>query len=161
MFLLVAHKARVLAFKPGTQMSNKKQYLKAPEKDDIISTIFSHLQREHKEIAAAYLFGSFVKEEAFSDIDLGILMNIDLERPLEYELDLESRLEKVLKYPVDVRIINGAPLSFCQNVIRHGRVIVDSDPNLRADFEGQILKQYFDFARFRRQYLTEVKNAPV
>ena len=161
MFLLVAHKARVLAFEPGPQMNNKKQYLKAPEKEDIVSAISSHLQREHKEIAAAYLFGSFVKEEAFSDIDLGVLMNIELERSLEYELELESRLERLFKYPVDVRIINSAPLSFCQNVIRHGRVIVDRDPNLRADFEGQILKQYFDFAPFRRRYLAEVKNAPV
>ena len=158
---MVAHKARVLAFKPGPQMNNKKQYLKASEKEDIVSAISSHLQRECAEIAAAYLFGSFVKEEAFSDIDLGILMNTDFERPLEYELELESRLERILKYPVDIRIINGAPLSFCQNVIRHGRVIVDRDPNLRADFEGQTLKQYFDFARFRRQYLAEVKNAPV
>jgi predicted nucleotidyltransferase len=142
-------------------MNNKKQYLKAHEKEDIVSAISSHLQREHKEIAAAYLFGSFVKEEAFSDIDLGVLMNIELERPLEYELELESRLERLFKYSVDIRIINGAPLSFCQNVIRHGRVVVDRDPNLRADFEGHILKQYFDFAPFRRQYLAEVKNAPV
>jgi len=142
-------------------MNNKKQYLKASEKDHIVSTISSHLQREYEDITTAYLFGSFVKEEAFSDIDVGILMNIDLERPLEYELELESRLERILKYPVDIRIINGAPLSFCQNVIRQGKVIVDRDPNLRADFEGHILKQYFDFAPFRRQYLAEVKNAPV
>jgi hypothetical protein len=38
---------------------------------------------------------------------------------------------------------------------------LDKDPNLRADFEGQILKQYFDVAYFQRQYLQEVANAPV
>lgn len=66
-----------------------------------------------------------------------------------------------LKYPMDIRIINRAPLSFCQSVIRNGRIVVDRDPNMRADFEGLILKQYFDFAPFHRRYLCEVKNAPV
>jgi predicted nucleotidyltransferase len=143
------------------KMKNRKQYLTAPEKDDIVSTISSYLQGECKEITVAYLFGSFVAAESFSDIDLAVITNVELENPLDYELNLESQLEKIVRYSVDIRIINGAPLSFCQNVIRHGRVVVDRDPNLRADFEGHILKQYFDFAPFRRQYLAEVKNAPV
>jgi len=80
---------------------------------------------------------------------------------LNFELDLENKLEKIVKYSVDVRVLNRAPLSFSQNVIRQRKVILDKDPNLRADFEGQILKQYFDVAYFQRQYLQEVANAPV
>ena len=30
-----------------------------------------------------------------------------------------------------------------------------------ADFESYVLKKYFDFARFRRRYLSEVINAPI
>jgi len=40
-------------------------------------------------------------------------------------------------------------------------VILDSDPNIRADFEERILKKYFDFSRFRAQYLREACHAPL
>lgn len=127
----------------------------------IIEAISSYLDFECEDIVVAYLFGSFVTEKSFSDIDVGVLNRMDVARPLESELELENELEKIAKFQVDVRILNSAPLSFCQNVIRYGRVILDRDPTLRSDFEGKILKEYFDFSRFRRQYLAEVRNAPV
>lgn len=141
--------------------SAMKHYLSPPKKESVIETISSCLYSRYEEITVAYLFGSFITEESFSDIDVGIITKVKPDRPLNFELDLENKLEMITKYQMDVRIINQAPLSFCQNVIRHGRVIVEKDPNLRADFEGKILKQYFDFSRFRRRYLDEVINAPV
>ena len=80
---------------------------------------------------------------------------------LECELEFEIKLEELVKFSVDVRVINKAPVSFVQNVIRHGKVIIDSKPNIRSDFESYILRKYFDFSSFRRRYLTEVGNAPV
>ena len=139
----------------------KKHSLKPSEKEKTIEIISSHLLRLRKDITAAYLFGSFITLEVFSDIDLAFLTLSQPERPLALEFDLETELEKICNYSVDVRILNAAPLSFCQNVIREGRVIVDREPNVRSDFEGKILKLYFDFARFRSRYLAEVLNAPV
>ena len=80
---------------------------------------------------------------------------------LEYETELEINLEKRVKFETDVRVLNNAPLSFLQNVIRNCLVIVDNEPNRRADFESYVMKKYFDFARFRRRYLSEVINAPI
>jgi predicted nucleotidyltransferase len=138
-----------------------KHSLKKSEKEKIIQKIISRLFEQHDEILTVYIFGSFISARYFSDIDIGIIAAIDLSKPLEFELELENRLEKVIKYPVDVRILNQAPLSFAQNVFRSGRVIIDKNPNLRADFEGRILKQYFDFSPFQQRYLQEVINAPV
>ncbi len=142
-------------------MKKHKHSLKSDQKDNLVATISSYLEDNFKEIVAAYLYGSFITKRLFSDIDLGILTGNNLTGALNFELELENRLEKIVKYSVDVRILDRAPLSFCQNVIRHRKVILDRDPNLRADFEGQILKQYFDVAYFQRQYLQEVANAPV
>jgi predicted nucleotidyltransferase len=142
-------------------MKKHKHSLQTDQKEKLVITISSFLEKNFQEIVAAYLHGSFTTGLFFSDIDLGILIQNGLERTLNFELDLENRLEKIVKYSVDVRVLNRAPLSFCQNVIRHRKVILDRDPNLRADFEGQILKQYFDVAYFQRQYLQEVANAPV
>jgi predicted nucleotidyltransferase len=142
-------------------MKKNKHTLKPDQKKKLLATISSYLEQNLKEIVAAYLYGSLATDLPFSDIDLGVLTKNNLEQALKFELDLENRLEKIVKYSVDVRVLNGAPLSFCQNVIRHRKVILDRDPNLRADFEGQVLKQYFDVAYFQRQYLQEVANAPV
>jgi len=138
-----------------------KYTLKKSEKEIIIKEISSYLFQGHAEILFVYIFGSFISMRSFSDIDIGIVTMMDLSRPLAYELELENQLEKTIKYPVDVRILNQAPISFSQNVFRTGRVIIDKNPNIRADFEGRILKQYFDFSPFQKRYLLEVTNAPV
>jgi hypothetical protein len=38
-------------------------------------------------------------------------MGRDVMPPLEFEIGLEARLQKALKYPVGVRILDAAPLS--------------------------------------------------
>ena len=142
-------------------MKRMKHCLTSSQKKHLITEIASYLDRAHKDITVAYVFGSFITAESFSDIDIGVISNKEVERPLSFELLLESQIEKLTKYKTDVRLLNRAPLSFCQNVIRNGRVVFETDPNFRAGFEGKILKEYFDFSPFRRRYLHEVTNAPV
>ena len=138
-----------------------KYSLKKSDKDRIIKDISVCLREKYIDITAAYIFGSFISLETFSDIDLGVIIEMDQSRSLSFELDLEGALERLVKYPVDVRVLNQAPLSFSQNVFRNGRVIIDRNPNLRADFETRILKEYFEIAPFQKRYLQEVLNAPV
>jgi hypothetical protein len=138
----------------------KKKFEK-PKKERLMEQIISYLTSEYDEITVVYLFGSFITGEFFSDIDIGIVTKVNPVKTLKFELDLEIRLEKIVGCPVDVRVLNYAPLSFCQNVIRQGIVIIDHNPDNRADFEGRILKKYFDFAPFRQRYLQEVSNAPI
>ena len=142
-------------------MNKRRKILDVSEKERLVEKIRLFLQRQDDQIVAVYLFGSFNTAGRFSDIDLAVLLKEHEKNPLDFEIDLETRLEKGVEYQFDVRILNGAPLSFCQSVIRSGRVILDRDPNTRADFQGKILKQYFDFSPFRKQYLNEVANAPV
>lgn len=139
----------------------KRHSLKPSEKEKIIELFSSYLLDKRKEVAAAYLFGSFNSSDSFSDIDLGILMETVIAKPLSFEMKLEQHLEKIADYQVDIKVLNKAPISFCQNVIRGGKIILDRDPNFRADFEGMVLREYFDFYPFRRRYLEEVLNAPI
>jgi len=138
-----------------------KRTLKHAEKKRLLSEITDRLKELCPDLVAVYVFGSFVTADAFSDMDLGLLFSENPSKTLLLELDLETELERTTACPVDVRVLNGAPLSFVQSVIRTGEVIVDVDPNRRADFEGLILKKYFDFAPFRARYLAEVTNAPL
>ena len=138
-----------------------KYSLSKDNKESLVDKISTFLTEYQKEIIAVYLFGSFLTEHHFSDIDIGILSIRNISQPLDFEIALESKLEKITGYPMDVRLINQTPLAFSQNVIKTGRVIVDMDPNKRAEFQGRILKEYFDFSRYHKRYLKEVVNAPV
>jgi len=138
-----------------------KRTLSKNEKEALTSGMVSSLTGCSVDIASVYLFGSFLDEGPFSDIDIGILLKNPATQSLDLELALEDKLARITNHPVDVRVLNQAPLAFCHSVVKTGRVIYDPDPSFRADFQGRILKEYFDFAPYHRQYLREVVNAPV
>ena len=88
----------------------KKYTLAKPKQKEILKTISSYLMKSG-EIYAAYIYGSFITERPFADIDLGICMRREPENVLEYETQLENNLEKRVKFAIDVRVLNNAPLS--------------------------------------------------
>lgn len=109
-------------------------------------------------LACAYVHGSFAAGAPFGDIDVALLFREGSapERPLPFELDMEEWLERALGYPVDVRVLNGAPLSFCYQVIKSGRPLAVADDAARIAFQAGVWSAYADFAPFRRRYLREV-----
>ena len=118
--------------------------------------------KKHEEILFAYLHGSFVKKDAFHDIDVAIYLERMPASVLEYELQMETELMKALgKYIVDVRILNDAPLSFKYNVIKDGIVLLSKDDDKRADFEEKTIVFYLDFLPYRKLYLRETLGVEV
>jgi len=116
-----------------------------------------------KEIIVAYVHGSYAEGRSFRDLDIAVHVSESAlsGSPLSYELMLESELEEGLRgvnlrVPLDVRILNRAPLSFRYEVIKHGTPVFIGDDDLRADFEAATISRYLDFAPFRREQLREV-----
>jgi len=131
------------------------------QKEILIKRI-SGILNPKEDIYFVYIFGSFAMGNSFKDIDIGIFISEEeLNSPLQLELEIEKELEDAINIPVDVRIINNAPLSFIYNILKHKIVIVDRNKTLRADFEGLVYKKYFDFQHLRKEYLREITNAPV
>lgn len=135
-----------------------------------MSDRFFQLGRDDREIVAvglkeylsrlpnvlfAYLHGSFVASEKFRDIDVALFLGKAPFSSLDFELDLEAKLSGSLPYPVDIRVLNNAPLSFRYNVIRYGKPLIVFDDNARCEFEEAAFRDYFDFAPFRKMYLKE------
>jgi predicted nucleotidyltransferase len=130
------------------------------EKEALISKAREAL-KTWKHIVFAYIFGSFVTEEQFNDIDIGVFLSDSGTIPLlTQELKMERQISDILGFTVDVRIINNAPLTFIYNILKSRIVLIDRDSSFRADFEGLICKKYFDFQYLRREYLREIINAP-
>ena len=115
------------------------------QREEILDRAGRHLSLR-PEILFAYAHGSFLQEPFFRDLDVAVFVD---ERPKGlrtfYELNLEEELEKNLQvpFPVDVRVLNGAPLSFQYKAIR-GRLLLDRAPQTRVDFCVRVMSRYFD-----------------
>jgi len=104
----------------------------------------------------AYLHGSFIEDKPFRDIDIAIYtQKAAPEQLLEYELKLGEFLESKLKIPVDLKVLNYAPVTFCYMVIKKGLKLFIRDDQKRVDFEVRTMQHYLDFLPFRERYLKE------
>ena len=112
---------------------------------------------EQTEVMFAFLYGSFISAPLFRDIDVGIYV-AGIE-PSQY-FACENRLTRLSEdavdslFPVDVRIINTAPIFFCFEVIR-GKLIFSRDEQLLVDFMTSIARRRLDMASLRLHYLRE------
>lgn len=133
------------------------------DKERLISIIKSELLK-HEEIVFAYLYGSFVDSEMpfFRDIDMGIYVDkniISAKQFMDYSINLSLELESVLKkYPVDVVILNNAPLNLAFKITQ-GELIFVKDEDLRTNFVAKIWSLYNDHAITSKNILEEIITA--
>lgn len=142
-------------------MNDRRFQISAEQKTAIVAGIKERLQNMPG-LLFAYLHGSFLLAGSFRDIDLAVYLDHVPASPLQAELALETELGNALRdYPLDVRVLNNAPLSFRYNVIKYGEPLLVHDDDARADFEEATLSNYFDFAPFRKMYLRETLELAV
>ncbi|MDP2855165.1 MAG: nucleotidyltransferase domain-containing protein [Smithellaceae bacterium] len=141
-------------------MEEKYYKITRQKKEDIVCRIECFLEN-YPDLLFAYVHGSFISQDQFRDIDVAIYIKSTPTELLLVELDLEAKLYNLVQYPVDVRILNSAPLSFRYNVIKDGRRLAVIDDDARCDFEEMTVSNYFDFAPYRKMYLQEALNRGV
>jgi predicted nucleotidyltransferase len=134
--------------------------IRREDRRKVIETIKTVLQKEPN-IVFAFLHGSFLSEPSFRDIDVGVFS--DSENPSSYldsELELSQRIEDELNsaFPVEVKIVNQAPLPFRFNVIQ-GKLLFARDDDILVDFMTTTARQYLDFALLRQHYIKEAMAA--
>ena len=106
----------------------------------------------HADVAFAYLYGSFVESDAFHDVDVGVYFSPP---PTGARASaLAQSLGDRAKFPVDVRPLNGAPVSFVYHVLR-GQLLLSRDDALLAEIMEQTVHQYLDIAPLLRHSTKE------
>jgi hypothetical protein len=116
------------------------------------------LLRNRPEILFALLHGSFLAGGLFRDVDLALYLEpgaIQREAFRDYELEQGVRWSEALGLPVDVRLLNDAPVSFRYHALR-GTVLFVQDEELLDEFRARTWDEYCDFAPFARRYFQEV-----
>ncbi|MGH9368269.1 MAG: type VII toxin-antitoxin system MntA family adenylyltransferase antitoxin [Thermoanaerobaculia bacterium] len=107
------------------------------------------------DVVSAYLFGSQARgtARAASDIDVALLLEKDPEPKLQSTARrLEGDLERALRRPVEVLVLNRAAPDLVHRVLRDGRVLLDRDRPARLRFEVQARNEYFDLQPILRRY---------
>jgi predicted nucleotidyltransferase len=122
----------------------------------IIVEKISEVLKRHRNILFAYVYGSFARKEARkdSDIDVAIFLKNShtIEKDPMFEVKLALEIEKELRKPVDVRILNDKPLIFINQVMKHGKLLFSRDERERISFETKMLDLYLDFEYLMEEY---------
>ncbi|MEQ1913177.1 MAG: nucleotidyltransferase domain-containing protein [Vicinamibacterales bacterium] len=115
------------------------------------------------DVRAVYLFGSTARGTAKtgSDVDVAVLFDPPPFRRLNSpRFAIEGELERALGVPVDLVVLNDAPVDLRIRVLRDGRLLVDRDPSARIAFEVRTRNEAFDLAPVLARYRAERERQP-
>ena len=146
----------------------------AKQRQEIL-TVLKRVLATQPEVVFAYAYGSFVEDRPFHDIDVGIYVAVEHEKSaaslaLDTAMSLEEAVRRLLMQepqggsrenhpclrcpPVDVRVLNQAPVSFCYHVLR-GRTLFSRDEEVRTRWVERIISRYLDSKPLRHRALKE------
>jgi uncharacterized protein len=123
--------------------------------DDVEQALRGILADRPEILIAVYLFGSRARGTATdrSDVDIAMLYGEAPAPGLEgIGLDLEADLERALGQPVQVVVLNTAPVDLVHRVLRDGRLLLDRDPGRRIRFEVKARNEFFDLQLVLQRY---------
>ena len=122
--------------------------------------------KQHPEIAAVFLFGSYgtCYQTKFSDIDLGVLFSPDCVPDLKGEMRLAGSFCKATgRDDVDLVVLNKAPLPLRYRIVVEGQLIYEQDYVCTSDFLATtytlFLDYNIDYRRFMDEYRQSLKEA--
>jgi uncharacterized protein len=129
-------------------MERKLYTVPAQRKEQIKNILINALQKD-KDVSFAYLHGSFTADDLpFHDIDLGIYFSGDNRLVMsQAAITLAVDLSKTTSFPVDVRVLNDAPVSFLYNVMK-GELICEKNEDVRCTLMENTIREYLDIQPF-------------
>ena len=137
----------------------RRQFRAGPdERERIRRTLVSVLEGE-ADLEFAWLHGSFLAADEFRDIDIGVHLSATAGVRLQRGLELAVRLDQEVGYPIDVRVLNDAPVTFLFHVFREGRLLLSRNDERLADLMERTVREYLNAAPLLRQATIEAYGA--
>lgn len=131
--------------------------LSEPKRKETASLLMRELN-EREEVLFSYLHGSFQEGGSFRDVDIAVFVReeeVPKSKALDYALSLSVDLEDRIRLPVDVKVLNYAPLAFQYHSTK-GRPLTLQDDERRVDFLTTVWNRYHDYAPKSKEFLTEM-----
>ena len=146
--------------KPGVPASERPEGTEAVD-----SELVAHRRRqlvhclaEYAEVQFAYLHGSVLEGLPYHDLDVALYL--DPSNPAacnayDYEMRRSVELTLALRFPVDVQVLNRAPLGFQHSAVQ-GELLLVRHAERLADYLEYVALRYMEFAALGRAYLLDV-----
>jgi len=125
----------------------KYRRLSAEQKLELLERLKGWLEGV-SEVLFVYVHGGFVERDSFRDLDVAVWIK-RLGEAFYYTVDFSAELEVEMGVPVDVQVLNGAPLPFKHYVFTRGRLLFSRDENLRLRLVDEVIRQYIDLKQLR------------
>ncbi|HWR21757.1 MAG TPA: nucleotidyltransferase domain-containing protein [Verrucomicrobiae bacterium] len=126
--------------------------LSQEERNAVRNQIAAELSHE-PDVLFAYVYGSFLKSEAFHNIEIGVYLSSSHFNNA-MTANLSAHLSAKVTLPVDVRTLNTAPISFRLYVLR-GECLFSRDDNLRTGIMEDTVQRYLHNASPRHNTTKE------
>jgi len=126
-----------------------------PKPAELIAILRNALVAPPPGVVAAWLFGSFARGtmRAASDVDVGVVYRDPAPGILDDgPLDLEGRLESLVRREVQLVVMNHAPADLVHRILRDGILLVEVDRKARVAFEVRARNEYFDLLPHLQRY---------
>ena len=123
--------------------------------ESIISVAGQYFAQQAGDLIAAYVFGSVARRTSgpSSDVDVAVLFAVPPAPTLAgLPLETEAELEQLLGRPVQVVVLNDAPVDFIHRVLRDGALVHETDRAARVNFEVAARREYLDLLPVLRRY---------
>lgn len=119
--------------------------LSQSDKESILCRLKDLIAR-YRAVSFAYAHGSFLEERPCRDLDVAVFLHrLSAEEQLDLVLGIEADLTHELGLPVDVHSLNDAPVPFCYEVLRRGRLVFCRNREEFFRFAERVLALYRDF----------------
>ncbi len=115
------------------------------------SKLIEVLSRDDQ-IAAAYLFGSYLNGNLTdeSDVDFGILFKFGKSLDFSGFEKLADKLSDIFKRTADIVLLNDASPIICMQVLKYGKKIYEVDSHAVNEFFIKVVTDYADLKIVRR-----------
>ena len=119
-----------------------------PNKKEVIDEI-GKIISEFDYVSIAYVFGSYIHNDDFNDIDVALLISNELDpyTRFKFEMQVARELERRIKqrFEFDVKILNHAPIEFQYEVLKKGKAVFVRDRTENVEYESETISNYLDF----------------
>ena len=100
-------------------------------------------------VNAAYVFGSYINNDDFNDIDVALLISNELNpyASFKFEMMVARELERRItpRFEFDVKILNHSPIEFQYGVLKGGKAVFLRDITENVEYESKSILNYLDF----------------
>ncbi|MGB4067800.1 MAG: nucleotidyltransferase domain-containing protein [Nitrospira sp.] len=98
----------------------------------------------------AYVYGSVLESDRVHDVDVGVFLdNMAIAQQMNAVDALSVTLSATVGLPIDIRVLNEAPLPFLYHVLR-GKLVLCRDEIFLTDMLEDIARRYLDLAPLLR-----------